>query len=145
MTRIVLTAMLTSAFALWAGEKLPNSPEYEACLAKPDAASGYTEALMDCAYNEYKRQDARLNRAYQQVITRLKRDAADLQAAGMGNCLAQMRIVQLAWLKYVTAKCDYTPFDERGASTKRQSLWSHSCLLDATQQRADELEAMLEW
>lgn len=91
------------------------------------------EAIL-CVSDEVEREDAWLNREYKRVMARYK-------AEGQEDKAAELRKAELAWIKWVTAKCDSTPYDP-DASTKLVSLWSHECRLDMTRTRANELSKL---
>jgi len=96
------------------------SSAYKACLAR---ARKNTVQLGMCEQTEMAAQDARLNKAYQQVMGQLAQDPPK-QAA--------LRNAQRSWLK------------ERDYSCKvdHQTL-NDSCLVGKTAARADELERMI--
>lgn len=96
------------------------SADYGACLKR---ARGNTVQLGLCEQGEMASQDARLNKAYQQVMRQMANDPSR-QAA--------LRTRQRAWLK----ERDYT------CKVDRQTVNS-SCIVSKTAARADELERMI--
>jgi uncharacterized protein YecT (DUF1311 family) len=96
------------------------SPAYGACLAR---ARRNTVQLAMCEQTEMAAQDARLNKAYQQVMGQLAKDP-QRQAALRGE--------QRSWLK----ARDY------GCKVDHQTVDS-SCIVGKTASRANELEKMV--
>jgi uncharacterized protein YecT (DUF1311 family) len=96
------------------------SPAYGACLAR---ARSNTVQLGMCEQTEMAAQDARLNKAYQQVMGQLAKDPPRQTA---------LRAEQRSWLK----QRDY------GCKVDQQTVNS-SCVVGKTAARADELEKMI--
>jgi len=96
------------------------SPAYRACLAR---ARSNTVQLGMCEQTEMAAQDARLNKAYQQVMGQLAKDPQKQMA---------LRSEQRSWLK----ARDY------GCKVDSQTVNS-SCVVEKTASRADELEKMI--
>lgn len=124
-TIAVLCACITLAQPALAQPTIVQPPQglsaaYGACIAR---ARSNTVQLGMCEQTEMAAQDARLNKAYQQVMRQLAK-APSRQIA--------LRNEQRSWLK------------ERDYSCKvdRQTLNS-SCLVSKTASRANELERMI--
>lgn len=100
------------------------SPSYTACMDN----AGTTVGMVECITAEFKRQDVRLNKAYQALMADLPppRKPA-LQAA------------QRAWLKYRDANCGFY-LDPDGGSLARVN--ANLCMMTATAERAKELETI---
>ena len=96
------------------------SPAYRGCLER---AHRNTVQLGLCEQTEMAAQDARLNKAYQQVMHQLARDPARQMA---------LRDRQRSWLK----ERDYT------CKVDHETL-NDSCLVGKTAARANELERMI--
>jgi uncharacterized protein YecT (DUF1311 family) len=96
------------------------SPAYGACLAR---ARSNTVQLGMCEQTEMAAQDARLNKAYQQVMSQLAKDPPKQMA---------LRSKQRSWLK----ERDY------GCKVDHQTVDS-SCVVGRTAARANELEKMI--
>ncbi|WP_168076504.1 lysozyme inhibitor LprI family protein [Caulobacter sp. SSI4214] len=101
------------------------SPAYEHCLASPGGTS--TVGMVACANMELEAQNARLNRAYQGAMSRLRlpRQKAALQKA------------QRAWIAFRDADC---ASQEDSEWSKLKQISANDCVLSRTIQRADELE-----
>ena len=96
------------------------SPAYGACLTR---ARSNTVQLAMCEQTEMAAQDARLNKAYQQVMSQLAKDPSRQTA---------LRNEQRSWLK----ERDY------GCKVDDQTVDS-SCVVGKTASRANELERMI--
>lgn len=70
------------------------SRTYRSCINTGDAALGMTQAIVECAADEFKRQDANLNRIYRVAI-------AGQSGAGM----RRLRNQQRAWIARRDARC----------------------------------------
>jgi uncharacterized protein YecT (DUF1311 family) len=92
--------------------------------------NGTTADMFECNGEELDRQDARLNDAYNKLMSKLSRDRkkALLKA-------------QRAWIKFREANCDYW-YDPQGGTAAR--LNASGCSFTMTAARAKELEGMLE-
>jgi uncharacterized protein YecT (DUF1311 family) len=101
------------------------SPAYDRCLASPEGQS--TIGMIQCAAAELKLQDARLNRAYQEAMTRL--DQPRQRTA--------LKKAQRAWIAYRDADCA-SVYDPDWGSLAR--IEANACVLDHTARRADALE-----
>jgi uncharacterized protein YecT (DUF1311 family) len=84
--------------------------------------------MLDCTSAEFSRQDARLNENYKRLMSKLssKRKEGLLEA-------------QRAWIKFRDANCDFYYDPESGSAAH---LASTSCMLNATADRATELESL---
>ena len=101
------------------------SKEYSGCI---DRSNGVTSEMLDCISAEFSRQDARLNENYKRLMSKLssKRKEGLLEA-------------QRAWIKFRDANCDFYYDPESGSAAH---LASTSCMLNATADRATELESL---
>jgi uncharacterized protein YecT (DUF1311 family) len=82
-----------------------------------------------CADAQYRKADAELNRAYQQL------------ARASGGAGARLKAAQLAWLKFRDAECDYEASQYEGGSMKPM-VYSF-CLAGVTGARTKQLRDML--
>jgi uncharacterized protein YecT (DUF1311 family) len=96
---------------------------YSSCM---DKAGGITANMLDCMGAETKRQDARLNQAYKDVMARLSPERKK-----------QLQEAQRAWIKYRNANCRFYA-DPDGGSIAMVN--SNDCFMSATASRAKELE-----
>ncbi|HND63988.1 MAG TPA: lysozyme inhibitor LprI family protein [Elusimicrobiota bacterium] len=124
MRRRIRTLAIVLIFpAAVAGAADPFSLEYHACM---DKAGGVTFDTLHCIADETKRQDARLNAAYQVLMKGLPEPRK-----------TQLRDVQRDWIRYRKSNCDFY-LDPDGGTLA--SVLSADCFLSATAERARELE-----
>ncbi len=114
----ILLAPVGIAFAQDGSSSL--SAKYRSCQAR---AGGNTVQSGICAQAEMASQDARLNKAYQQVMRQLASKNAERLA---------LRNKQRSWLKARDYDCKVD-----------QETINNSCLVAKTAVRADELESMI--
>jgi uncharacterized protein YecT (DUF1311 family) len=120
MNRIVAVALVGVALSVSASASAAVSAKYQACL---DRAHGSTVQLGLCEQTELAAQDARLNKAYQQVMHQLAK-SPEKQTA--------LRDEERSWIKKRDYECkvDGNTIDD-------------SCLVDKTSARADALESQV--
>ncbi|WP_336884795.1 lysozyme inhibitor LprI family protein [Frateuria defendens] len=99
-------------------------PSYKHCL---DAAGGTTPSMQACMDSEYDFQDARLNKAYKQVLEKLDQ-------AGRSKLRAEER----AWIGHREAHCKADPDGGQAAE-----LLSYDCSVHETAKQAAHLENLL--
>lgn len=99
------------------------NPEFSSCM---DQSGGVTMNMIDCIGQEHERQDARLNRVYNELMGTLP---AERKTA--------LRDAQRAWLKYREANCHFYD-DPNGGSIAR--VLANDCFMTETAKRAKELE-----
>jgi len=99
------------------------SREYEGCM---DKSGGVTASMLDCIGAETKRQDARLNKVYKDVI-------AQMDEGGKKRLLEAQR----AWIKFRDADVDLYRDPNGGTAA---TLAGADRYLMMTAQRAAELE-----
>ena len=101
-------------------------------LAAEDCKNPQSQMAMNvCANKDYEREDARLNKSYKELITKLDDDRR-----------GQLKEIQLAWIKFRDLQCDYDSSQYEGGTM--YSFVRSSCLLQMTRQRNKDLKAMLE-
>ena len=83
--------------------------------------------MNDCAGREYKKADAELNQVYQKLVGMLEADDK-----------AQLKAVEMTWIKYRDANCDFVADQYKGGSMRPMILGF--CLADMTRNRASELK-----
>ena len=99
------------------------SRQYGACM---DRFSSSTNDMVRCIAGETKRQDTRLNEAYQAAMA--------LQAPERKK---QLQAAQRLWIQFRDANCGFY-MDPQGGTLARLS--ANDCLMTSTAQRAKELE-----
>ncbi len=119
MLGLMLFGMPLLAFA----EDVGLSKQYSTCM---DKAGGITANMLDCIGAETQRQDARLNRAYKDVM-------AQLSAARK----KQLQEAQRAWIRYRDANCGFYADPDGGTLA---TVNGNDCFMSATAARAKELE-----
>ncbi|MFD0937682.1 lysozyme inhibitor LprI family protein [Methylobacterium trifolii] len=92
-----------------------------------EKSGGVTSEMLDCSGLEMKRQDKRLNGAYQKLMA----TASDAQKAAL-------RDSQRLWLAYRKTNCDLVY--RFGGGGTLDSLGASSCELDTLSQRVKFLE-----
>lgn len=97
--------------------------QYSICM---DRSGGVTVNMLDCIGAETTRQDARLNRAYKDVMVSLTPERKK-----------QLQEAQRAWIKYRDANCNFYADPNVGTSA---ALNSNDCFMSSTASRAKELE-----
>lgn len=117
-------ALFASLLALQAQAKDPQySAAYSRCM---DNSGGVTSSMVQCSGAEFDRQDARLNLNYKAAMGNLQEPQKTL-----------LRDAQRAWIKYRDSNCDLYARLTGGTIDR---INSSSCMLEATAQRADELD-----
>src|SRR5262245_41798912 len=130
----VTKVIVISLSVFWSSQLLAMtdedlSKEYSVCIDKSEEGGTRTASLFECIGKELDRQDARLNNNYKGLMSKLSRDRKKVLVKA-----------QRAWMKFRDANCDLY-FDPDGGSAARLS--SRHCLLEATVDRAKELEGLL--
>ena len=100
--------------------------EYLACVGK---AEGMADKTLDCVSAEFDRQDSRLNDAYKKLISKLSKERA--------KSLVE---AQRAWIKFRDANCGFYHDPDGGSAAH---IAGNECMLNATVDRANELENLL--
>jgi uncharacterized protein YecT (DUF1311 family) len=103
------------------------SKEFSACMDKSD---GVTSNMLNCIAAETKRQDARLNKAYKEIMGQLSNERQK-----------QLQNAQRLWIKYRDANCGFYADPDGGTSAQ---VSASECFMKATAERASELEGLTE-
>jgi len=125
----IMAAVILSAGAMFYAECAlaydgkSLSAAYNDCIEKAD---GVTSNMHDCMDTEIKVQDKRLNLNYGKFADTL-------------NPERRKKLVELQrlWIKYRDQKCEFL-YDPDGGTFA--GIVGHSCFLEMTAERADELE-----
>jgi uncharacterized protein YecT (DUF1311 family) len=99
--------------------------EYSTCL---EQSNGVSAEMINCILAETVRQDARLNKNYKNLLSKL--------AAERKSALIE---AQRAWIKFRDTNCGFYA-DPEGGSAARMA--ANECILNATAQRATELRLL---
>jgi uncharacterized protein YecT (DUF1311 family) len=119
-----LTVALFWSTGLFAAKDMTQ--EYLACVGK---AEGVTDNTLDCVSAEFDRQDTRLNDTYKKLVSKLSKDRA--------KSLVE---AQRAWIKFRDANCGFYHDPDGGSAAH---IAGNECMLNATVDRANELENLL--
>ena len=103
------------------------SKQFSNCI---DKSGGVTVTMLDCISSETKGQDARLNKAYKEVMGQLPPVRKK-----------QLQEAQRAWLKYRDANCNFYADPDGGTMA---TVSANDCFMSATAARAKEIEAFKE-
>ncbi len=135
-SNLIITAALAIIAAMLPGGINAATPDqiqkrhtkaYDYCLNSGDAEQGVQPAMNACAYDEYTRQDGRLNQAYIMVMKRQKPAAKN-----------KLRLSQRAWIKGRDATCKEERDQYEGGSIA--PLMFHECMANETIKRTLWLE-----
>jgi len=99
------------------------SNQFSVCM---DKSGGVTLYMLDCIGEETNRQDARLNKAYKEIMAQLSPARKK-----------ELRKAQRAWIKFRDANCNFYADPDGGTSA---TLNSNDCFMSSTAARANELE-----
>ena len=125
-TFVLLTLLALMALSV-AAQKAP----VKKAAPKPSCADAPNQNEMNrCAYEEYQKADAELNKVYRQLQPKL--------VAGHDE---KLKAAQRAWLAFRDAHCECESFAFEGGSM--QPFLRSSCLEQATRDRTKQLQAML--
>lgn len=106
-----------------ASDEVETSKKFTSCM---DQTGGTTAGMVECIDAEARQQDARLNKAYKEVMAQL--------SAGRKK---QLQEAQRAWLKFRDANCAFY-YDPDGGTIAR--VEANDCVMASTARRARELE-----
>jgi uncharacterized protein YecT (DUF1311 family) len=105
---------------------IETSRDFDVCM---DQSDGVTQSMVECIDAEVRQQDARLNRAYKELMASLSPPRQ-----------TQLRDAQRFWIKYRDANCAFYYNPEGGTIVR---IEAGQCLLTTTATRAKELESFL--
>lgn len=100
------------------------SPAFQQCLDRPEGQS--THGMIACVRNELETQDAALNAAYRDALTRLNQRQQ-----------GKLRTAQRAWLAFRDADCAAHHDEDWGSLS---TISANFCVLRRTVERTIELE-----
>ena len=129
MKRAVL--VLLPCLCLLAGSSSASAQKKKGQATKDPCPGAYTQYDMNaCAHREFQAADAALNRAYDQLSSRLDEGRR-----------AKLKEAELAWLKYRDGNCEFVSSEYEGGTMRPMA---HSfCLADVTRARTTELKRQL--
>jgi uncharacterized protein YecT (DUF1311 family) len=98
---------------------------------KDPCADAQSQAEMTmCWGKEYKAADAKLNKSYQEFMSKLDESEK-----------VQLKNAQLAWLKYRDANCEFVADQYKGGTMR--PMIAAICLAGVTNARVDELKSQI--
>ena len=98
---------------------------------KDPCADAQSQADMNmCWGKEYKAADAKLNKTYQEFMSKLDESEK-----------VQLKNAQLAWLKYRDANCEFVAEQYKGGTMR--PMIAAICLADVTNARVNELTSQI--
>src|SRR5262245_24058654 len=124
MTRL---SCLFLAFALVGslGTQAQKRAKPAAPAKNPSCANAQAQSEMNqCAYDDFQKADAELNRVYQQLLLKTDREE-------------KLKAAQRAWVAFRDADCEYDASDSAGGSL--EPLLRYSCYETATKTRTNQL------
>ena len=125
MKKIVSATLLT--FALLAAASAQRQAQSDPCQGE----GAETQSAMNmCAAKKFKEADAVLNRAYNELASKLEADAR-----------ARLKTAEVSWLKYRDDNCEYEAAPFEGGSM--QPLIRSSCYERMTKARTAELREQI--
>ena len=107
-----------------------KAPAKKVAPKQPCADAQDQNAMNRCAQEEYKKADAQLNKAYQQLLAKLETAYQE-----------KLKTAQRAWLVFRDAHCECEAFAFDGGSM--QPMIRGYCLAGETTARTKQLQAML--
>lgn len=117
---IASSLLILGLQAAYADSKVSN--QYTTCMNK----ASNTASMVQCVSNEMARQDVRLNKAYNSLMSKQSE-----------NRKQELQSVQRLWIKYRDANCKFY-LDPNGGSIAQ--VKSANCMMNETLKRANELE-----
>ena len=117
-TSLLLLVVLLQLVTQGASQKKPKSGRCPNALSQPE--------MTECAYKEYRAANAELNKEYAQLVSTL--DAEEK---------SQLKEVQLIWIKYRDANCEFVADRFKGGTMRPMVL--AFCLAELTSQRTVQL------
>ena len=119
LAAVVLTLLLLAAACLGRAQK------------RDPCADAQSQAEMNmCWGKEYKAADAKLNKTYQEFMSKLDESEK-----------VQLKNAQLAWLKYRDANCEFVADQYKGGTMR--PMIAAMCLADVTNARVSELTSQI--
>ncbi|MBK7491751.1 MAG: DUF1311 domain-containing protein [Nitrosomonas sp.] len=97
--------------------------QFSICM---DTSGGITVDMINCIGEEAVRQDARINKAYKEIMASLSPARQKV-----------LQTAQRAWIKYRDANCDFYADPDSGTMA---TLLANDCYMSSTATRAKELE-----
>jgi uncharacterized protein YecT (DUF1311 family) len=127
---LVLCAFVVLSGSAAAAQKQPAKKP--SAQKKQPCANAVTQAEMNrCAFDEYQKADAELNRIYPQVMSKLGAEHKE-----------KLKAAQIAWIKFRDAHCECEAAVVEGGSM--EPLLRATCLEQTTRDRTKQLLKLAE-
>ena len=123
--KLILVLSLASMSHFASAQDIGLTKQFSNCM---DKSNGVTSNMIDCLNAESKRQDARLNKAYKELMDQLSPQRKK-----------QLEIAQDAWITYRDENCEFY-YDPEGGTIA--AVNANDCFMSATAARAKELESL---
>jgi uncharacterized protein YecT (DUF1311 family) len=108
-----------------AAQDIGLTKQFSNCM---DKSNGVTSNMIDCMAAESKRQGARLNKAYKELMDQIPAQRKK-----------QLQLAQDAWVAYREKNCEFY-YDPEGGTIA--AVNANDCFMSATATRAKELESL---
>ncbi|NHB57662.1 DUF1311 domain-containing protein [Acinetobacter sp. 194] len=122
---IGLVVLTVSSFQVTYAQDIKWTKHFKPCL---DRSGKVTSSTMDCLGMEVKFQDARLNKAYQSLLSTLE-----------SNRKKELQTAQRLWVKYRDVHCYFYGDIKKGDLARMANF---NCVLEQTSLRAQDLESL---
>lgn len=121
---LILVLTLLGFSQLVRAQSIGLTSQFSICM---DNSNGVTTQTLNCLSAEKSRQEIRLNKTYEEVMSQLSPERKK-----------QLRTAQRAWITFRDANCSFYA-DPDGGTIARVS--ASDCFMSATASRAQELES----
>jgi len=122
---LILALALACVSHLAAAQDIGLTKQFSVCM---DKSNGVTSSMIDCLEAESKRQGARLNKAYKELMDQVSPQRKK-----------QLQVAQGAWVTYRNENCNFYKDPEGGTMAL---VSANDCFMSATAARAKELETL---
>ncbi len=124
-TKLILFLSLFCISQMATAQDIGLTKQFSNCM---DKSNGVTSNMIDCLGAESKRQGARLNKAYKELMDQISAQRKK-----------QLQLAQDAWVTYREKNCEFY-YDPEGGTIARVN--ANDCFVSATAARAKELETL---
>ncbi len=102
---------------------------------------GDTSQMAACAENDYKAEDAKLNKVYATYLKKMQGIDTDMGNTPPDTAVARLKTAQRAWIAFRDAECPLESVDNMGGSIER--ILGPACLATMTKERTAKLQDQL--
>ena len=125
MKSVISLISLLAIIHIGAATASPQKPRND----RP-CAGGSTYEMNQCAHQDYRTADVTLNKVYAELVSILEPDEKP-----------QLKEMQLTWIKYRDANCNFVADTYKGGTMRPMVL--NYCLADVTRQRTADLRLQI--